>query len=43
MSMTTVEVVKGLSAGEQVIVDKLDRFREGDRVRAVLMEQSEMK
>ena len=36
VSLTTVEVVKGLNAGEQVIIDQLDRFREGDRVRPVV-------
>ncbi len=39
VSMTTVEVVKGLSTGERVIVDQVDRFREGDRVRPVLVER----
>ncbi|KXU34721.1 hypothetical protein AXK11_07715 [Cephaloticoccus primus] len=34
VSLTTVEITKGLSAGEQVIVDSLDQFREGQRVRA---------
>ncbi len=43
VSMTTVEVLKGLSAGEQVIVDQLDRYREGDRVRPVLVERGENK
>ena len=41
VSMTTVEVLKGLNAGEQVIVDQLDRFREGDRVRPVLVERKD--
>ncbi len=43
VSMTTVEILKGLRAGEQVIVDQLDRYREGDRVRAVLPERDESK
>lgn len=33
VSLTSVEVLKGLKAGEQVIVEDLDQFREGDRVR----------
>lgn len=32
-SLTAVEILKGVTAGEQVIVDELDRFRDGDRVR----------
>lgn len=32
VSLTAVEILKGLSAGQQVIVDQLDLFREGDRV-----------
>jgi RND family efflux transporter MFP subunit len=43
VSMTTVEILKGLTAGQQVIVDQLDRFREGDRVRAVLVERGDAK
>lgn len=39
-SLTTVEVLKGVEPGEEVIVDELDRFRVGDRVRAKL-EQAE--
>lgn len=38
VNMTMVEILKGLTAGEQVIVDELDRYREGDRVRATLVE-----
>ncbi len=34
VSMTAVEVLKGLKAGDEVIVDELDRFRDGDRVSA---------
>lgn len=33
VSLTMVEVLKGLKAGDQVIVEELDRFRDGDRVR----------
>jgi RND family efflux transporter MFP subunit len=33
VSLTAVEIVKGVKEGEQVIVDQLDRFRDGDRVR----------
>jgi RND family efflux transporter MFP subunit len=32
-SVTAAEILKGLKAGEQVIVDQLDTFRDGDRVR----------
>lgn len=34
-SVTAAEVVKGLKPGELVIVDQLDTFRDGDRVRTV--------
>ncbi|MCF7687222.1 MAG: efflux RND transporter periplasmic adaptor subunit [Cephaloticoccus sp.] len=43
VSLTTVEILKGLTAGQQVIVDQLDRFREGDRVRPDLVERVEKK
>lgn len=33
VSLTSVEILKGLKTGDQVIVDDLDRFRDGDRVR----------
>lgn len=33
ISLTAVEILKGLKAGDQVIVDQLDQFRDGDRVR----------
>jgi RND family efflux transporter MFP subunit len=33
ISLTAVEILKGLKAGEQVIVDQLDRYRDGERVR----------
>jgi RND family efflux transporter MFP subunit len=33
VSLTAVEILKGLKAGDQVIVDELDRFRDGERVR----------
>jgi len=36
VSLTAVEVLKGLKPGEQVVVDKVDQFRDGDRVRAVV-------
>jgi RND family efflux transporter MFP subunit len=36
-SLTTVEVLKGVGEGEEVIVDEIDRFRDGDRVRANLV------
>jgi len=36
-SLNQVEIVKGLAAGEQVVVEQQDRFREGDRVRARLL------
>ncbi|MEY3775447.1 MAG: hypothetical protein RLZZ129_2227 [Verrucomicrobiota bacterium] len=32
-SLTTVEILGGLEEGDEVIVDELDRFRNGDRVR----------
>lgn len=32
-SLTTVEILKGLSTGETVIVDDIDRFQDGQRVR----------
>lgn len=31
--MNEVEILEGLRAGEQVLVEELDRFRDGDRVR----------
>jgi len=34
VSLTAVEVLKGLQAGEQVIVEDLDKFYDGQRVRA---------
>lgn len=34
ISLTAAEVLSGVTAGEQVIVDQLDQFRDGDRVRA---------
>lgn len=33
VSLTMVEVLKGLKAGDRVIVEEHDRFRDGDRVR----------
>jgi RND family efflux transporter MFP subunit len=38
VSLTMVEVVKGLKAGEQVIVDQLDLFRDGQSVRTEVVE-----
>jgi RND family efflux transporter MFP subunit len=37
-SLTAAEILKGLKAGEQVIVERTDTFRDGDRVRAVSAE-----
>lgn len=36
VSLTSVEVLEGLNTGDRVIVDDLDRFRDGDRVRVEL-------
>lgn len=36
VSLNITEVTKGLAAGEQVIVDELDRFNDGDRVKPEL-------
>lgn len=33
VSLTAVEILNGLSKGDYVIIDKLDQFRDGDRVR----------
>lgn len=33
VSLTAVEILKGLKPGELVIVDQLDQYRDGDRVR----------
>lgn len=33
VSLTAVEILKGLKPGEMVIVEQLDRFRDGERVR----------
>jgi RND family efflux transporter MFP subunit len=35
-SLTVAEVLKGLAPGDQVIVDELEKFAEGDRVRVEL-------
>jgi hypothetical protein len=32
VSLNIVEVIKGLKAGEVVILDDIDKYREGDRV-----------
>jgi RND family efflux transporter MFP subunit len=37
-SLNQVEVLKGLAIGEQVVVEQQDRFRDGDRVRTVLLD-----
>jgi multidrug efflux pump subunit AcrA (membrane-fusion protein) len=37
LSNTFVEVLEGLKAGDLVIVDQLDKFRDGDRVRTDLV------
>jgi RND family efflux transporter MFP subunit len=36
-SLTTVEILSGLSEGDEVIIDEIDRFRNGDRVRTRLV------
>lgn len=36
-SLTTVEVLKGVEPGEEVIIDEIDRFRPGTRVRPKLV------
>jgi multidrug efflux pump subunit AcrA (membrane-fusion protein) len=33
VALNVVEILSGLKAGEQVLVEKLDQFRDGDRVR----------
>lgn len=40
VNLTTVEVTDGLQPGELVVVDQLDRFRDGDRVRTKLEEEN---
>jgi RND family efflux transporter MFP subunit len=37
VSLTFAEVIKGVKEGEQVIVEQLDSFRDGDRVRTELL------
>ncbi len=37
ISLNLTEITEGLKAGEQVIVDELDRFNDGDRVKAELI------
>jgi hypothetical protein len=37
-SLNQVEVLKGVDAGEAVIVEQQDRFRSGERVRTVVLE-----
>lgn len=36
VALNVVEITKGLVEGDQVIVEELDRFRDGDRVRVTL-------
>jgi len=36
-SLNVVEILSGIAAGETVIVEQLDRFREGDRVRTQVL------
>jgi RND family efflux transporter MFP subunit len=36
-SLNVVEILSGIEAGETVIVEQLDRFREGDRVRTQVL------
>lgn len=36
-SLTTVEILSGLTEGDEVIIDEIDRFRDGDRVRTKLV------
>ena len=36
-SLNQVEILKGLEAGEQVVVEQQDRFRDGDRVRIQIL------
>ncbi len=38
-AMDVVEILKGIDVGEQVIVEKLDKFRDGDRVRVEAVKQ----
>lgn len=40
VSLTTVEITEGLKPGDQVIVDQLDQFRDGERVRAELIKSA---
>jgi multidrug efflux pump subunit AcrA (membrane-fusion protein) len=37
VGLNLTEITKGLTVGEQVIVDELDRFNDGDRVKAELI------
>ena len=37
VSLNLTEILKGLKTGEEVIVDELDRFRDGDRVKTELL------
>ena len=35
--LNEVEIVSGLQAGEQVVVEQQDRYREGERVRTQVL------
>jgi hypothetical protein len=37
VSSNIAEITKGLSTGEQVVVEDLDKYRDGDRVRPELV------
>ena len=37
-SLNQVEILKGLNAGDQVVVEQQDRFRDGDRVRVQVLD-----
>lgn len=39
VSMNIVEITKGLSTGDLVVVEELDKYRDGDRVRTELVKQ----
>lgn len=42
-SLTAAEILEGATEGETVLVGLLDQFREGDRIQAVLIEDSKWK
>jgi hypothetical protein len=37
VSMNITEITKGLNPGDLVVVEELDKFRDGDRVRTELV------